>query len=249
MKAKENLDRIEIVLCRPMYSGNIGAVCRAMKTMGLTHLAIVPSSEPDTVYDETQIKTYAIHAYDVYENRRTCATLSEALKDSVLSIACTRRRGKSRKLTSFTPEETAEKISSFGDGKVSVVFGCEADGLSDEEVRLCSEVLTIPTSPAFPSLNLSQAVQIVCYTLFTRLKEYPSGGFAINKERADDAAKNCTGALKELKYFKVEDEERFTEEFLRDVFMRASLSEGEVQRMEKIFSKTRSIALHKNKVS
>ncbi len=241
MTTSENLDRIEIVLSRPQYSGNIGSVCRAMKTMGLTHLAVVPSAE----YDETQIKTYSIHAYDIWQNRRIFNTLEDALGGSVLSVASTRRRGKSRKLTYFTPEEVAERVSHFGYGKISVVFGCESDGLSDAEVRLCNEVLTIPTSPLFPSLNLAQAVQIVCYALFTGLKEYPAGGFAVDRGRSACAAEKCSNALETIGYFKIPEEKEFTTEFIRDIISRASLTEGETQRFEKLFVKTERLSTHR----
>lgn len=237
----ENLDRIEIILCDTQDGANIGSACRAMKTMGLSHLTLVTNQK----YDENRVKTLALHAFDLYENRKEFLTLEEALKDSVLSVAATRRRGKDRKTSSFTPEELAEKINNFGEGKISIVFGCEANGLSDEQVHLCSMVTTIPTSDAFPSLNLAQAVQIICYCLYQKLKKYPSGGNIITSERVAKSVDKCIQSLDAIRYFKVDDERDFTREFLKDQFTRASMTEGEIQRMEKIFVKASTIALHK----
>ena len=236
-----NLDRIEIVLCDTQDGANIGSVCRAMKTMGLTHLTLVT----DRIYDEERIRTLALHAYDLYENRREFTDLKDAVSDSILSVAATRRMGKGRKTSRVNPEELTSLINGLGQGKVSVVFGCESNGLSDEQVKACSMVVTIPTSDKFPSLNLSQAVQIICYILFQRLRPYAGRTNIVPSSRVDAAVSSCIADLEAIGYFKNTDEKSFTAEFLSSVMQRAGMTEGEVQRMEKIFSKTHKIALHK----
>ena len=237
-----NLDRIEIILCDTQDGANIGSVCRAMKTMGLSRLTLVT----DRLYDEDRVKTLALHAYDLYENRKEFTNLKEAVSDSILSVAATRRTGKGRKTSRFNPEELAAHIQGMGKGKISVVFGCESNGLSDEQVKSCSTAVTIPTSDKFPSLNLSQAVQIICYSLFRNLGPYSdSKTNIVESARAENAAGNCISALQALGYFKTENEKAFTREFLSSVIERAGMTEGEVKRFEKIFSKTHKIALHK----
>ena len=237
-----NLDRIEIILCDTQDGANIGSVCRAMKTMGLTHLTLVT----DRIYDEERVRTLALHAYDLYENRKEFTDLKDALADSILSVAATRRVGKGRKTSRISPEELADQISALGSGKVSVVFGCESNGLSDEQVRACSTVVTIPTSDKFPSLNLSQAVQIICYALFQRLRPFANQSNVVPTTRTDDASNLCIGELQAIGYFKNDDERAFTKEFLASIMQRAGMTEGEVQRFEKIFTKTHKIAMHKN---
>lgn len=241
MERNSNLDRIEVVLVDTQDGANIGSACRAMKTMGLSHLTLVTS---DT-YDENRVKTLALHAFDLYENRREFRTLPEALEGCILSVAATRRHGKTRKTSCVTPSELARHINNLPDGRVCIVFGCESSGLTDEEVHACSMVVTIPTSDAFPSLNLSQAVQIICYELFLKLKKYPSGGNMVDRERVIRASDNCIGSLEAIGYFKSPDERTYTGEFLRDQFSRAALTESEVQRFEKIFEKTSKIIIHK----
>ena len=242
-----NLNQIEIILCDTQDGANIGSVCRAMKTMGLSHLTLVT----DRIYDEDRVKTLALHAFDLYENRKEFQDLGDAVADSVLSVAATRRVGKGRKTSRVSPEELAERIANTPspEGKVSIVFGCESNGLSDEQVRQCSMIVTIPTSDAFPSLNLSQAVQIIAYTLFRRLNEYApadpaESGNVVSTERIAKATETCKSALEELGYFKNDEERAFTTEFLCSVLARAALTEGEVKRVEKIFTKTSKIALH-----
>ena len=241
MDNSSNLDRIEVILCDTQDGANIGSVCRAMKTMGLTHLTLVT----DRIYDDDRVRTLALHAYDLYENRKEFTDLKDAISDSILSVAATRRVGKGRKTSRVNPEQLAQHISGLGEGKVSIVFGCESNGLSDEQVRACSMVVTIPTSDKFPSLNLSQAVQIICYSLFQGLSPYKGQTNVVASDRIDSATSSCISNLEAIGYFKNNDEKDFTREFLSSIMQRAGMTEGEVQRMEKIFSKTHSIALHK----
>ena len=235
-------DRIEIVLVETQDGANIGSVCRAMKTMVLTRLTIVG----DRVYDENRVRTLALHASDLWENARRVSTLDEALSDSIFSVGATRRRGKFRKMSSYSPEQLAAKISSLPEGKVSIVFGRESDGLRDDEVNKCAAICTIPTSPLFPSLNLSQAVQIISYALFTGNMEYKSGMVAVDKKRIGKAVDGMSHHLEAIGYYKWDEEKKWTEQFLSDVIERAALSESELQRFEKIFTKTESIVKFKN---
>ncbi len=79
------------------------------------------------------------------------------------------------------------KISSLNEGIVSIVFGRESNGLTEDEVNCCSEVVTIATSEAFPSLNLSQAVQIITYNLFNNLKTLKTERKIVDKKRISDS--------------------------------------------------------------
>lgn len=196
---KENyLERIHIVLVDTQDGANIGSVCRAMKTMGLTRLDLVTTRS----YDEDRVRTLALHAQDLWENARRFETLAEALKDSVFTVAATRRRGKHRKLSAYSPEQLAEHINHIPEGDISIVFGRESDGLRDDEVMMCSSVVTIPTSEKFPSLNLSQAVQIICYTLFQNAQVYPQGMTAVSHERIASASESACMHLRNIGYFK-----------------------------------------------
>lgn len=241
MEWQEQLDRIHIVLVDTQDGANIGSVCRAMKTMGITRLVIVGERE----YEETRVRTLALHARDVWEGAVRHNTLQEALSDSVLTVAVTRRRGKFRKASALSPRQLAERISTTAAGPVSLVFGRESDGLTDDEVALCSQVCTITTSESFPSLNLSQAVQIITYELFNSLRPYITETIPVTQGRCEEAAEKCADALQVLEYFKLDQEGVWTYRFLKDVLVRASLTEGEVQRFEKIFTKMGRIRRHR----
>lgn len=237
------LDRIQIVLVDTQDGANIGSVCRAMKTMGIERLALVSDRE----YDENRVRTLALHARDVYENRVVYPSLADALRDSIFTVGATRRRGKFRKMSSFSPEQLASKLSELPEGRISIVFGRESDGLRDDEVAQCSSIVTIPTSERFPSLNLSQAVQIICYVLFQNAQVYRQGMTAVDHQRIEKAVEGISSHLKAIGYYKWDEEEKWTRQFLADTLERAALSESEMQRFEKIFSKTETIARFRKK--
>src|SRR5690554_4174681 len=103
MDWQDQLNRIQIVLVEPQDGANIGSVCRAMKTMGITNLVIVGERE----YNENRVRTMALHARDVWEKAVRYPTLQEALERSVLTVAMTRRRGKFRKAAAYSPRQLA----------------------------------------------------------------------------------------------------------------------------------------------
>lgn len=235
------LKRVRIVLVDTQDGANIGSGCRAAKTMGIERLAIVGGRE----YDEDRVRTLALHASDVWENAERFQTLEEALKDSIFTVGATRRRGKFRKMSAYSPEQLSDKLKELPDGDISIVFGRESDGLRDDEVALCSSIVTIDTSERFPSLNLSQAVQIICYALFQGAGKYKSGMTAVTHDRIRTAGKEMADHLEAMGYFKLADERKWTEQLLVDICERAALSESEMQRFEKIFRKAELIAKHK----
>jgi len=155
------LDRIRIVLSHPSHPGNIGGTARAMKTMGLSRLVLVnPAAFPDPVAEAR-----ASGAGDILASAEVVGSLQAALSGTVFAAALTARR---RELTLPVADARAaagQAVDWTGQGEVAVVFGTETSGLTNEELALCHLPVTIPTNPAFSSLNLAAAVQILCYEL------------------------------------------------------------------------------------
>jgi tRNA/rRNA methyltransferase len=240
MNRLSNLERINIVLVEPSEAGNIGSVCRAMKTMGIKNLSVTGSKE----YDESRIKSLAVHAYDVWENCNRYSSLKEAVEKSILIVGASRRRGKNRKYFSINPDQLIERLENTGSGTISIVFGNEAAGLTDAELKLCHLSLKIETSDDFPSLNLAQAVQIVTYTLFSKSNSY-IGFEQIDENRLNNLVANVSKSLTEIDFYKL-NEKYEVENLFHDIFARATLSEREAQRLERIFYKIEKIKIHKN---
>jgi len=224
---------VRIVLVRPRDPRNVGAACRAMKSMGMTSLVIVA----DDVIDPRQARTLAHYAADVLENARVCIDLRDAVQDAVLVAGTTRRRGKGRKYFSIFPEQLGERIAAIGSGTVAVLFGNEETGLTHEELALCHLAVTIPTAPAFPSLNLSHAVQVVCYEIFRALARGRLTPFAPVSARAiDDLVSVITRSLASIGFFTQVGPGQMAV-FFKDVLARAGLSVNEARRMGVIFRK------------
>lgn len=155
------LQRIRVILSRPSHPGNIGSAARAMKTMGLSQLVLVnPKSFPDP-----QCFALAAGSHDLLENARVCDTLAEALSGTVFAAAVTARRRELAVEPLWARDAAAELVQRAGQGDVALVFGNETSGLSNDEVALCPRWTMIPTNPDYSSLNLAQAVQVLCYEL------------------------------------------------------------------------------------
>jgi TrmH family RNA methyltransferase len=152
------------VLVRPHYPENVGAVARAIKTMGFSQLTLVKPSRIARPEHEMAQKM-AVKAWDVLDAARIVTTLAEALADVDRIFSTTSRRGVSRVIA---PRAAASRALEFCDQgqRIAFLFGNEKTGLTSAEIELSHERIRIPMAAAQPSINLAQAAQIVAYELF-----------------------------------------------------------------------------------
>jgi tRNA/rRNA methyltransferase len=169
MAATVNLANVAIVLVQPNISENIGAAARAMCNMGLRRLIVVDPPRCDL----TRVCKMATQAaLDVVEAMEVHADLSEALGEFTYVVGTTARLGGQRQVIS-NPARLAEMLVPIAaENPVAILFGPEDRGLTNDDLRFCHAVATIPTAD-FSSLNLAQAVMIVCYELFRCRREAP----------------------------------------------------------------------------
>ena len=153
--------RLHVVLVGTQHPGNIGSAARAMKTMGLSRLVLVaPEKAPDG-----DTRAMAAGADDLVEAAPVFATLAEAVADCRWVLGCTARNRRIQ-LEPLHPRDAAQRaIAATASGTVALVFGRERTGLSNEELQLCHAAVHIPSDPAFSSLNLASAVQVLSYEL------------------------------------------------------------------------------------
>jgi tRNA/rRNA methyltransferase len=209
-----------------------------MKSMGISSLAIVA----DELIDPRQARTLAHFAADVLEEARVFSDLRPAIEDAVLVAGTTRRRGRNRKYFSVFPEQLAEKVASLRTGVAAILFGNEETGLTDEELSLCHLAVTIPTVPRFPSLNLSHAVQVVCYEIFRAMsREHLTPFTPVNVRTLDDLVSVITRSLASVGFF-TRVEPRGMSIFFRDILGRAGLSGDEAKRLGVVFRKIAGLA-------
>jgi tRNA/rRNA methyltransferase len=237
------LDRITIILCRPEGQANIGSICRAMKTMGLLRLKIVDMQSEE---DLLSIRMWALDAFDIYQNAVHYPSLAEAIVDTQIVAATSRRTGKNRKFFGLTAREFANQIPSYAGNSVAIVFGNEKHGLNEVEVDLCHILLSIPTCDLYPSLNLAQAVQIVAYEIYMQQKASNMQYTAISTPSVAQLADHITKELDSFGFFAISGNtgRRHLFNFWNAVIARALLSQNEATFLEKMI---RQIAKMKRK--
>ncbi|MEP7271840.1 MAG: RNA methyltransferase [Acidobacteriota bacterium] len=227
---------LRIVLVRPRNPNNIGAAARAMKNFGLTDLVIVAPHPP--VWEEA--RRSSIGANDLIEGARVVETLIKAVSDMPLVIGTVDpRRG-----TGLTPARFIEGLSG-NSGPIAIVFGSEKSGLTRADLSYCHRVVSIPTSDDCPSMNLGQAVAIICYELsqFPKMPketaELEKGGEAASVGEVESLVAHGAAMLKEVGFLTANNEGRMVEEF-RQSLLRMRLTSREVALWRGIVRKVQS---------
>ncbi|MDY6824924.1 MAG: RNA methyltransferase [Thermodesulfobacteriota bacterium] len=156
------IENIAIVLVRPRFPENIGACCRAMNNMGLDRLIVVSPAD----FDLRRIEKMAIHSSaHVVEKIAVYDDLETALADFTFIAGTTARMGRQRQMV-ITPRQFAAEMQTVApENNTAILFGPEDRGLDNDAIRYCHRLIHIPTSE-FASLNLAQAVMVICYELF-----------------------------------------------------------------------------------
>jgi len=171
------VESTRFILVNTSHPGNVGAAARAMKVMGFSQLVLVQPRFADVLCQEETV-AMASGAADILARARIVQTVEEALEG--VTFACA---------TAMTPRDfgppTREPRALFAElaasaHTVGLVFGSERYGMSNEDVYRCHAVISIPTHPAYGSLNLAQAVQLLAYDWRQAL-----GGFEVAPRTAD----------------------------------------------------------------
>jgi tRNA (cytidine32/uridine32-2'-O)-methyltransferase len=152
---------IRIVLVDTSHPGNIGASARAMKNMGLGSLVLVrPQAHADP-----DANARASGAADVLERARVVGSVGEAIGDCGLVLGTTARARSANWRMLDAREAAAELVAASATRPAAVLFGGERNGLANEELDRCQALVRIPSDARYESLNLAQAVQVVCYEI------------------------------------------------------------------------------------
>ena len=160
MSLQTNL--INIILVDTIHPGNIGSVARAMKTMGLKRLSLVNPR----VFPSGESNALAGNATDVLENAKIFTSIKDAIMDSTFVYA-TSSRDRSIQWPLMDAETAAKDIcEEVGSKKeVSIIFGKEDRGLTNDELELANKLIEIPANPEYPVLNLAMSAQIISYEI------------------------------------------------------------------------------------
>src|SRR4030095_6367332 len=226
MVKKAASSRIDFVLVRPRFAGNAGAAARALKNTGFKKLVLV---KPGFSKEHPDLKL-AVGAKDLIDKASVVTDLPKILGRYGVVIGTSRRKGAYRKNLVSLPDFPALLAKLLPLGRAAILFGTEADGLSNEELALCQHIVHIPADPRFESFNLSQAVLLIAYELF-RAKPPPP----VKGKEAYPSAKDLEGMYAHLT--EMLDEIGFLRKstpyhmprILRNIFGRAHLTDPEVR--------------------
>ncbi len=166
MRVGETVKDFAFVLMRPKGAGNIGSAARAIKNMGFSDLRLVA---PQAAPDSRAASAMAVHARDVLDSARIYTTLGNAVADCSVTVGTTCREGLYRSSVVPLREAAGDLVRMAEANRIALIFGPEDTGLTNRELKHCQRLITIPASPAYPSLNLAQAVIVVAYEIMMAL--------------------------------------------------------------------------------
>lgn len=223
-----------IILVKPQLGENIGMCARAMLNCGFEELRLV---SPRDGWPNPAALSAASGAVYVIENAKVFNTTEEAIADLEFIVATTAR---SRDMVKeiLLPSEAVEKITGFS-GACGVMFGPERTGLENEDVCLANALLNIPLNPDFSSLNISQAVLLVCYEWISSNKcfnkiEALTENDSANKADIDFLVKRLEGELELSGFFSNEQQKPTVLKNLRNFFFRISPTKQEIRTLHGI---------------
>ena len=233
-----NFNKVRIVMVNTTEPGNIGAAARAMKNMMLSQLYLVsPSNFPSAV-----ATARASGADDILSNARVCSTLEEALNGVKLVVGASARQ-RNIKWRQLDVIDTCSQIQSSlvsSDEDVAVVFGTENSGLTNEELDLCSILMTIPGNPKYFSLNVASAIQVFAYqnfisTIDGKFDNTPKD--IASFEDLNSFYKHLEQVLEHINYFDSKKPKSLLMRRMRRLFGRSELEKEEVAILRGILNK------------
>lgn len=160
-------ERVTIILVRPQSPGNIGSTARAMRNMGLHRLALVAPER----FPHGEARMMACGAEGLLHEAEIYDSVPAAIASCHWLIGTSARRRRYRHVP-LTPVQLAQKMPVLcQDHHVGILFGPEDAGLTTDELNLCHDWVVIPTATEATSLNLSQAVMVICYEIMSQRTE------------------------------------------------------------------------------
>ncbi len=221
------LGNFAFVLVRPLQAGNVGSAARALKNMGFGDLRLVA---PGAAAGGRVAAAMAVHAEDVLHGARRYNELGAALADCTVAVGTTCRPGLYRSGVVALREAAAQLIAEAAANRIAIIFGPEDTGLVNRELKLCQRLVTIPTAPEYPSLNLAQAVMLAAYELMLAAgaaRRMPPAEPHAPSAMVDAMMERMSQALVSIGFLPAENPEHIMFA-LRAIFGRAGLSAREL---------------------
>lgn len=224
-----------IILSQPQLGENIGACARVMCNFGLEELRIIAPRDgwPNPkANDMAKSARYILDQATIYEN------LPAALTD-IQSLYATTTRPRDMVKQVVTPKEMIKAVhEQQADIKVAILFGPERTGLTNDDIILADNILTIPVSDQYNSLNLAQAVAICAYEYFTYDKHHLTNELTFRKSEPATKQdvhymiKQLEEALDKTNFFQVPEKKEKMMQNIGNIFTRTPLSQQDVRTLQ-----------------
>jgi tRNA/rRNA methyltransferase len=217
-------DHVTIILKKPRYPENIGAAARAMCNMGFSNLVLIDPENPDP----DRIKKTATHeASSIVDAIQIVDTTAKAVENCEYVVGTTARLGKQRRKASTPVTLCPNLVDISQNNRIALIFGPEDRGLENSDIEYCDALIHIPTF-GFSSLNLAQAVMVVCYELtLTRTAKQHVVPKLAGKKEITEMYSALEKTLEAISYINPEKPEQHLNAF-RDFFSRITLRSKEV---------------------
>lgn len=227
----KGLSRIAIILVEPIYSGNVGAIARIMNNFGVSNLRIVGSvPEKNDFY-------LAMHSGHILEQATIFDSLEDAIADLDRVIAFSRRVGKTKPVD-MSPRQMARYVHSLPRLQIGLVFGRETSGLTDKEADLCAFRCHFPANPAFPSINLAQAVALAIWEVYNLPldEETKRNAFAADGKELDKIQNYMLEVLQAIGFFRSYEKTNW-ETFLKKMMAQLNPNKAMLYRFRQMFNR------------
>lgn len=180
-----SIEKIVIVLHRPQDPVNIGAVVRAMHNMGLRRLRLV---EP-VAFAPADLLRVAHRCDEIVQGIEHYVNLDQALADAVYVVGTAAQQHRGRNTTSDARGMAADLLRRTAGGPVALLFGPEDNGLDLSALNRCHSIVSLPTNPAYPALNLAQSALLLMYELrLAEIERLEIGDWRLAEPVADNPA-------------------------------------------------------------
>ena len=211
-------------MVRPLFLGNIGSAARVLKNFGFDTLRLVA---PPKNYKEAEARRMAVGAFDLLKTCSVYSDLSTALSDIDISVGTSSKRQRACLTTILS--DLSPFLTANSNQKIAIIFGEERDGLTTEDLSLCQYIVSIPTVPTFPSLNISQALGIFAYEL-SRTSGAAPGALSelAGADATADFLEELTGLLQDARFLRNYNKKSVMSEF-RALLQKAMPSERELR--------------------
>ena len=231
---------IHFILVRPQLGENIGAAARSLKNFNFENLRLV---SPRDSWPNKSATYTAVEAKDVVHKAKVFQNIDQAVADLDYVFATTSRsRSVNKKIIDLSKAIKIIKKQSIHNKKIGIFFGPEASGLSNDDLINANYLVNIPTSNKFKSLNLSHAVTVFAFELFTASIKFEP--IVKNLYRSDDAKKKEVNAflnflishLDKVGFLKPAEKKQQMIRSVKNIFHRSSLSTQEIRTLSGVIS-------------